>query len=117
MLVNNATASAAELLAAALTDNSRAVLVGTPTFGRGVIHSVKGLNDGSALIFASGYLVRRSGAELEGNGIQPDLMVKGDISSDDAGVPRDRQYRVAVKNLKSLIANNPPARVARNMVP
>ncbi|GAA6622947.1 hypothetical protein NUACC26_087720 [Scytonema sp. NUACC26] len=76
VLVNNGTASATEVLAAALQDNRRAVLVGTTTFGRGKVHSGEELSHGSVMIITIGSLVTPKGYQIHRKGIEPDYVVE-----------------------------------------
>lgn len=73
VLVNGRTASASEIVAAALHDNCRAVLVGSTTFGKGLIQSVYELMDGSGLILTVGKYVTPAHQDIDGNGIKPDF--------------------------------------------
>ncbi|XP_015574940.2 carboxyl-terminal-processing peptidase 1, chloroplastic isoform X1 [Ricinus communis] len=72
VLVNNNTASASEIVASALHDNCRAVLVGERTFGKGLIQSVFELHDGSGVVVTVGKYVTPNHMDINGNGIEPD---------------------------------------------
>ncbi|XP_017602817.1 carboxyl-terminal-processing peptidase 1, chloroplastic [Gossypium arboreum] len=73
VLVNNRTASASEIVASALHDNCRAVLVGERTFGKGLIQSVFELRDGSGVVITVGQYVTPNHLDINGNGIEPDF--------------------------------------------
>lgn len=73
VLVNEHTASASEILAGALKDNCRAVLVGKKTYGKGLIQSVYELSDSSGLVITVGKYLTPSGVDIDGNGIKPDF--------------------------------------------
>ncbi|KAF3449861.1 hypothetical protein FNV43_RR05940 [Rhamnella rubrinervis] len=72
VLVNNNTASASEIVASALHDNCRAVLVGQKTFGKGLIQSVFELQDSSGVVVTVGKYVTPNHKDINGNGIDPD---------------------------------------------
>ncbi|KAF0902952.1 hypothetical protein E2562_022595 [Oryza meyeriana var. granulata] len=72
VLVNNRTASASEIVASALHDNCKAVLVGEKTFGKGLIQSVFELHDGSGIVVTVGKYVTPNHKDINGNGIEPD---------------------------------------------
>lgn len=76
VLVNEGTASAAELLASALPSNRRAKLVGASTFGKGMVHSLERLRDGSSIVITVGLLRALEGRNILGNGILPDVRIK-----------------------------------------
>ena len=80
VLVNAGTASAAELLAAALRDSGRARLVGTSTAGKALVHVPVPLDDGSVILISVGRLVRMDGTEILGRGLAPDERVSWDAS-------------------------------------
>lgn len=73
VLVNDKSASASEIVAAALHDNCRAVLVGRRTFGKGLIQTVYELSDGSGMVLTVGKYVTPSHSDIDGNGIEPDF--------------------------------------------
>lgn len=73
ILVNGGSASASEILAGALHDNGRAVLIGSKTFGKGKIQSVTELNDGSALFVTVAKYLSPSLHEIDQVGIVPDV--------------------------------------------
>ncbi|XAR66664.1 C-terminal processing peptidase [Bertholletia excelsa] len=80
VLVNNNTASASEIVASALHDNCKAVLVGERTFGKGLIQSVFELHDGSGVVVTVGKYVTPNHMDINGNGIAPDYRnLPGDL--------------------------------------
>jgi len=74
-LVNGGTAREAELVAGALQDNHRAVLIGTKSFGESSIESVIPLGNGGAIRLTTARFTTPSGREIRGKGLEPDLAV------------------------------------------
>jgi carboxyl-terminal processing protease len=97
VLVDGGTASAAEIVAAALQDRNRAVVVGSKTYGKGSVQEPMTLSDGSALEFTVGRYLTPSGRSIDGIGIEPDISVKSSLGS---AVAETR----AVEVLRGLIA-------------
>ena len=75
ILVDGGSASASEILSGALQDNRRATLVGTQTFGKGLVQSVRGLGDGSGLAVTIAKYLTPSGRDINHAGIAPDTVV------------------------------------------
>lgn len=75
-IVDQGTASAAEILAAALHDHGRAKVVGVPTFGKGTVQTFYDLDDGSGLKLTTARYYTPDGNSLESHGIAPDVMVE-----------------------------------------
>ncbi|CCO07280.1 S41 family peptidase [Desulforamulus hydrothermalis] len=75
VLVNEQTASAAEILAGALQDYQTAVLVGTPTYGKGTVQDIIPLSNGGALKLTTAYYTTPRGRYIDGSGLQPDHCV------------------------------------------
>ncbi|KAM3350352.1 hypothetical protein ACQJBY_022871 [Aegilops geniculata] len=80
VLVNNRTASASEIVASALHDNCKAVLVGERTFGKGLIQSVFELHDGSGIVVTVGKYVTPNHKDINGDGIEPDYLRLPDLN-------------------------------------
>jgi carboxyl-terminal processing protease len=102
VLVNDATASAGEMLAGALQDNHRAVLVGSRTFGQGLVHSVRTLSDGSGLVVAIAHFTTPAGRQVHRVGIKPDLTVEIPghfLGPSEVATQKDLQYERAVETL------------------
>lgn len=78
VLVNGNTASASEIVAGALQDNERAVVVGSTTFGKGSVQEVIPLSDASALKLTTAAYLTPDGTDINGRGIEPDVEVSGD---------------------------------------
>jgi carboxyl-terminal processing protease len=75
ILVNSGSASAAEIVAGALQDNKRAVLVGEPTYGKGSVQNIVQLEDGYALRLTTAHYYTPSGRCIHEKGIEPDVVV------------------------------------------
>lgn len=76
VLVDENSASASEILAAALKDNDRATLVGTRTYGKGTVQSVHELSNGSGLAVTISRYYPPSGISINQNGVNPDITVE-----------------------------------------
>ncbi|MDI3281578.1 MAG: S41 family peptidase, partial [Bacillota bacterium] len=76
VLVNQGSASASEILAGALKDHKRALLVGTKTFGKGLVQTIIPLHDGSALSLTTQKWFTAGGHSIALEGITPDVVVK-----------------------------------------
>jgi carboxyl-terminal processing protease len=74
-LVNGGTADEAELVAGALQDNRRALLLGTRTFGESAIETLIPLASGGAIRLTTAHFTTPDGREIDGKGLQPDLTV------------------------------------------
>ncbi|MGL4363340.1 MAG: S41 family peptidase [Cellulosilyticaceae bacterium] len=106
ILVNEQSASASEVLSGALKDNNRAELVGTRTFGKGIVQSIMPLSDGSAIKVTTSQYFTPSGVCIQGTGIEPDykvtlpkeLMVKAKIEYEE-----DTQLHKAEEVIKQKI--------------
>jgi carboxyl-terminal processing protease len=75
-IVNEYSASAAEIVAGALRDRHRAMVVGTRTFGKGTVQNIIALPDGSAIKLTTARYYTPSGRSIQAEGIEPDLVVE-----------------------------------------
>jgi carboxyl-terminal processing protease len=84
MLVNGRSASAAEIVAGALKDHRRATLIGTSTFGKGLVQTVMPLSRGQAIKLTTSRYYTPSGAYIQNKGITPDIVIHEDEAGEDA---------------------------------
>ena len=75
VLVNKGSASASEILAAALRENNRAVLIGETTFGKGSVQTILPLSDGSAMRLTTSKYYTPNGESIHEKGIEPDIII------------------------------------------
>jgi len=102
VLVNGGSASAAEIVAAALRDNGRAGLIGRRTFGKGSVQSILRLSNGAALKLTTSYYYTPSGASIHERGIEPDVILPRDDGANPADDPAaDREVTAALDWLKA----------------
>jgi carboxyl-terminal processing protease len=105
VLVNEGSASAAEIVAGALRDNGRARLLGQRTFGKGSVQTVMPLQDGQALKLTTSRYYTPSGVSIHERGIDPDLVLPVQQTTALAGdgplLERDAEIRAAIAWLKT----------------
>ena len=87
VLVNENSASSAEILAGAIKDLKQGTLVGKKTFGKGIVQSIVPLDEGGAVSVTTAKYYTASGVEIHGNGITPNVEV--DISDSNRGLTVD----------------------------
>lgn len=110
VLVDGGSASASEILSGALQDNHRAELVGTQTFGKGLVQSVRGLADGSGVAVTIAKYLTPSGRDINKLGIAPDYVIELTdeqretlVKDDKVGTMDDPQYSKAIQVLSDAI--------------
>ncbi len=112
VLVDGGSASASEILSGALQDNRRAVLVGTKTFGKGLVQSVRTVGSDSGLAVTIAKYYTPNGRDINKHGIDPDVPLpltdaqRKELSSnrDRIGTPEDPQFAKALQVLGEKIA-------------
>jgi carboxyl-terminal processing protease len=97
VLINGFSASASELVAGALRDNKRALLVGETSFGKGTVQVIHELSDGSGLKFTTAKYFLPSGVSIEGVGVLPDIEVV--LTAIDK---EDLQLNKAIEEIKKM---------------
>ena len=103
VLINAGSASASEIVAGAMKDTKRAVLVGNRTFGKGSVQTVRELSDGSGLSLTTARYFTPAGTMIHGVGINPDIEVKLKIQGreDDGQEPiREKDLMENFQGLK-----------------
>ena len=102
VLINENTASASEILAAALKESYGATLVGETSFGKGKVQQTMKLDDGSMVKYTSAYWLTPNGTCIDGIGINPDYYIVNEEVTDEAGnitIP-DAQLNKAIEVLQ-----------------
>ena len=103
ILVNKYTASASEITSGALQDYHLATLVGTHTFGKGVVQSIFPLPDQGALKITTARYVTPAGRDIQHHGIEPDVVVEQDPNPSLIDTPADKQLAAAKARLQNFL--------------
>jgi carboxyl-terminal processing protease len=111
ILTNGKSASASEILAGAVKDNARGTLVGTKTFGKGLVQELRLLEDGSGIKVTISRYFTPSGVCIHGIGIKPDIEI--DVQAEYRNLPvsqiprkKDIQLQSAIEAVKGKMASN-----------
>lgn len=100
VLVNGNSASASEVFTGAMIDYKWATIVGTQTFGKGIVQNVINLADGSAIKLTTEHYYTPDGVDLHGEGLKPDIVVELNEKCKRYTDENDNQYSAAVKALE-----------------
>ena len=101
VLVNKGSASASEILSGALKDNRRATLVGTQTFGKGIVQEINKLPEGSGVNITIQRYLTPSGNDIHKKGITPDVII--DLTDENIKNKDDVQLKKGIEVLSQKI--------------
>jgi len=112
VLVDGGSASASEILSGALQDHKRATIVGTQTFGKGLVQSVRGLGDGSGMAVTIAKYLTPDGRDINKHGITPDVVYELTDADKEVlikdrekvGTIEDAQFKKAIEILTQQVA-------------
>lgn len=105
VLINGMSASASEVFAGALRDYGMATLVGTTSFGKGIVQVLLPLDDGSAVKVTIAHYYTPAGHDIHKKGLEPDVEIELELDEDligqyDVPLDRDNQVQKAIEVLK-----------------
>ena len=95
VIVNGNSASASEIFAGAMQDYGKAKIVGTQTYGKGIVQTIQPLTDGSAIKYTVAKYYTPKGQDIQGNGVTPDIVVE--LPKD---ATEDVQFNAALEYVK-----------------
>lgn len=95
VLVNENSASAAEIFAGAVQDYGKGKIIGTQTYGKGIVQTIQPLTDGSAIKYTIAKYYTPKGQDIQGNGVTPDIVVELPQDSTE-----DVQFNAALEYVK-----------------
>jgi carboxyl-terminal processing protease len=99
VLVNGGSASASEIVAGALQDHKRAVIMGTQTFGKGSVQTILPIGNGTAIKLTTARYFTPSGRSIQAKGIEPDIVIE------DPAMPTDDDFSVREADLERHLSN------------
>ena len=120
VLVNGGSASASEIVAGALKDHGRALVLGTQTFGKGSVQTITPLENGGALTLTTALYYTKSGNSIQARGIRPDIEVdieQGEVGAEVPATKRSPLSEIREEDLPGAIVNPSGASPARDSDP
>lgn len=99
VMINGYSASASEIFAGAVKDHKLGTLVGTTTYGKGIVQNIYSLNDGTSLKITSAEYFTPNGTNIHGIGVAPDVEIEYEY--DENNPEKDNQLEKAIEVLKS----------------
>jgi len=99
VLINNGSASASEIVAGALKDHKRAIILGNRTYGKGSVQSIIPLNDGGGIRITISKYYLPSGKSISEVGVTPDIFIEDDSDDFEINTETDSQLNYALKLL------------------
>ncbi|NLL81704.1 MAG: S41 family peptidase [Tissierellia bacterium] len=106
VLINEGSASASEILAGAIKDHNRGELIGTTSFGKGVVQRIRDLGDGTGLKITVSQYYTPKGTNIHGIGITPDIVIELNEEAEGIGpefLEQDNQLQKAIEVIKAKI--------------
>lgn len=108
VLINGGSASASEIVAAALKDYARALILGTKSFGKGSVQTITPLSNGGAVTLTTALYYTKSGNSIQAKGVEPDIEIKDNkgaaVNFDDSN-DNDDLLEIKEKDLPGAIKN------------
>ena len=99
VLVNSGSASASEIVAGALQDHKRAIVMGTRTFGKGSVQTILPIGDGTAIKLTTARYYTPNGRSIQAKGIEPDIVVE------DPSMPESEEFGIREADLEKHLTN------------
>ena len=99
IIINNGSASASEIVAGALKDHKRAIVLGEKTYGKGSVQSIIPLSDGGGIRLTVSKYYLPSGKSISDVGVAPDILIEEKGENFKTNSPSDNQLNYALKLL------------------